>query len=89
MANKTIEMRTLRSIIRLYCQGTGTKAIGGMLGISRNTVRKYVLIFNTVGITLDEFCSKSDSELDLLFGASNYIKSNPRKEALCDVAGAL
>lgn len=82
MANKTIEMRTLRSIIRLYCQGTGTKAIGGMLGISRNTVRKYVLIFNSAGITLDEFCSKSDSELDLLFGTSADIKSNPRKESL-------
>lgn len=33
MPNKPIRMNKLRQIIRLYCQGTGTKRINGMLNL--------------------------------------------------------
>lgn len=67
MSNKPIKMNKLRQIIRLYCLGTGTKTIHGMLGTSRTTIKKYVRIWNSLCITHDEFNAKSDSELSVLF----------------------
>lgn len=67
MSNKPIKMNRLRQIIRLYCQGTGIKTIHGMVGISRNTIKKYVRVWHTLGITHEEFSAKSDSELAILF----------------------
>ncbi|MFV0310372.1 MAG: helix-turn-helix domain-containing protein, partial [Dysgonomonas sp.] len=50
MSNKTISMLKLRQVIRLYNQGKGTKAIAGMLFISRNTIKKYLHIFLSSGL---------------------------------------
>jgi len=66
MSNKPIKMNRLRQIIRLYCQGTGIKTIHGMVGISRNTIKKYVRVWHTLGITHEEFSAKGDSELAIL-----------------------
>ena len=41
MSNKTIEMFTIRQILRLYASGKGTKFISKSTGIARNTVKKY------------------------------------------------
>jgi len=38
-----------------------------MLGTSRNTIKKYVRIWHSLGISHEEFGSKSDSELSVLF----------------------
>jgi len=70
MSNTPIKMNKLRQIIRLYCQGTGTKTIHGMLGISRTTIKKYVRIWHELGLTHEEFNSKSDSELSILFNTT-------------------
>ncbi len=42
MSNKTIEMFTIRQILRLYSLGKGTKYISQSTGIARNTVKKYL-----------------------------------------------
>ncbi|WP_438268971.1 IS21 family transposase [Pedobacter polysacchareus] len=69
--------------MRLYCQGTGTKTIHGMVGTSRTTVKKYVHVWHKLGITHDEFNEKSDSELSVLFTtpAAKTINS-PRMQEL-------
>lgn len=67
MSNKPIRMNKLRQIIRLYCQGTGTKRIHGMLGTSRNTIKKYLHIWRGLKLSYEEFCAKSDGELSVLF----------------------
>jgi transposase len=67
MANKSISMQKLRQVIRLHVQGKGSKTISSMLGVSRNTIKKYLHIFHSSRIDYEEFCSKSDSELSLLF----------------------
>lgn len=61
MSNKPIKMNRLRQIIRLHCQGTGIKTIYGMVGISRNRIKKYVRVWHTLGMTYEEFGARSDS----------------------------
>ena len=75
-------MNKLRQIIRLYCQGTGTKTINGMVGSSRTTIKKYVRVWHRLGITHEEFSSKSDSELSVLFmtSAAKTVNSPRRQE---------
>ena len=69
MSNKPIQMQKLRQIIRLYCQGTGIKTIHNMIGTSRNTIKKYIRILGDLGLSYEEFSSKSDAELSHLFTA--------------------
>ena len=40
-------MQKLRQVLRFYSQGKGTKTISSIVGISRNTVKKYLQIFHT------------------------------------------
>ena len=47
MGNKKITMQKLRQVLRFYSQGKGTKTISSIVGISRNTVKKYLQIFHT------------------------------------------
>ena len=70
MSNKPIEMQKLRQIIRLYGQGKGIKTIQGMLGVSRNTIKKYLQIFTCSGISYDVFFEMSDHELSKMFEIS-------------------
>jgi len=67
MPNKSISMQKLRQVIRLHAQGKGSKTISHMLGLSRNTVKKYVQIFHGSEISYEDFCSKGDSDLASLF----------------------
>jgi transposase len=67
MSNKPIPMQKLKQVIRLYGQGKGTKSINSMLDISRNTIKKYLKIFHASGMSYEQFFSKSDHELSLLF----------------------
>jgi len=71
MSNKPILLHKLRQIIRLYCQGTGIKTIHGMIGISRNAIKKYIRIWYDSGFSYEAFSSKSDAELSFLFSVSS------------------
>jgi transposase len=83
MSNKPIKMNRLRQIIRLYCQGTGIKTIHGMVGISRNTIKKYVRVWHDLGMTHEEFGARSDSELAVLFTTPEAkVTSSPRMQVL-------
>lgn len=83
MSNKPIVMQKLRQIIRLYCQGTGIKTIHGMIGTSRNTIKKYIRIWEGLNISHEAFSKKSDAELASLFSASvSKPVDNDRRAAL-------
>lgn len=69
MSNTPIHMQKLRQIIRLYSLGNGIKTIHGMVGISRNTIKKYVKIWHSLDLSFEEFSTKSDAELSVLFMA--------------------
>ena len=65
--NKTIEMFTIRQILRLYVSLKGTKFISKSIGIARNTVKKYLYryVLSEKSIELTE--KMSDAEMSRLF----------------------
>ena len=67
MTNISISMNKLRIIIRLYCQGMGPRTISPLAQTSRNTIKKYLSIWNGLNMSYDEFRTKSDQELSDLF----------------------
>ncbi len=79
MSNKTISMLKLRQVIRLYNQGKGTKAIAGMLFISRNTIKKYLHIFLSSGLSYDAFSAMSDLELSQKFLVATHPEKSQRQ----------
>ena len=54
MGNKKITMQKLRQVLRFYSQGKGTKTISSIVGISRNTVKKYLQIFHTLHMDFED-----------------------------------
>lgn len=84
MANKTIEMNKIRLLLRLHAQGHGKKSISARTGIARNTVKKYLLRFVSLRLTLDQLDQLNDHELSLLFteGGQQAPLSSARYDAL-------
>lgn len=60
MSNKTIEMTTIRQILRLYASGRGTKYISHTTGVARNTVKKYLRRYAELHTTMEELEGLSD-----------------------------
>ncbi len=56
-----------RRILRLYLQGKSLRFISEYLGISRNTVTKYVHFFRACGVPFDDLLEFSDQQLDDLY----------------------
>jgi hypothetical protein len=52
MPNKPIDMYKIRQLIRLYADGRGSKFISSTTGIARNTVKKYLVQFVSLGLSL-------------------------------------
>ena len=67
MSNKPIDMFKIRQLLRLYADGRGTKFISRATGISPNTVKKYLLQFVALRLTIKEVESMSDKELAIGF----------------------
>ena len=71
MANKQIDMRKAKRIYKLYGEGASKRRISKELGISRNTVAKYIEFFKCYRLTpyevsemtLEEILSKLDPEM--------------------------
>ncbi|MFC2101106.1 IS21 family transposase [Bacteroidota bacterium] len=71
----------IKQILRLYTQGKSKKSISSQLGISRNTVKNYIAVYNKSKLTFDNISQLSDIELATLFEPT--IKEVPaRRQAL-------
>ena len=46
MANNQIEMRKVKKLFKLYTEGVSKRQISIQLGLSRNTVAKYIAFFS-------------------------------------------
>ncbi len=82
MANKQIIMGKVRQVLRLYIQGKSKLSISEQLGISRNTVKKYISEFLIHKITFDELDNLTDSDLDDLFGHKEEVEPDERYKQL-------
>jgi transposase len=84
MANKSISMRRVRQIIKLYNQGIGKKKIGTRLGMSKNTVKLYIETYYSLKITWDELSRLDDFELNKLFHPPRELILNDKVQQLYD-----
>jgi len=75
MSNKPIDMFKIRQLLRLCADGKGSKFISKATGISRNTVKKYLLQFVTLGLTIERVEAMSDRQL-----ATGFLIVKPRIE---------
>lgn len=67
MSNKTIEMITVRQILRLYASGRGTKYISRSTGVARNTVKKYLYRFVISQKSIAQIEAMSDAQMSRIF----------------------
>ena len=67
MANRSKTMGSIRQILMLKQAGKGIKHTSKALGISKNTVRKYLRQAASFNIELGELLKKSDEALSVLF----------------------
>jgi len=82
MANKTIHMTKVRQILRLHSEGSGSKEIHRLTGVSRNTVKRYIQQYTTEELTIPDVDLLSDYELDMRFAKLTDIRADPRLEHL-------
>lgn len=75
-------MSKVRSILRMYTEGVSKSSISERMGISRNTVKKYIRDFISLGLTVEKVNSINDSELESLFLTEDKKKEDPRYKAL-------
>jgi transposase len=73
MSNKTIEMFKIRQLLRLYASGRGTKYISQSTGLARNTVKKYLLVFVQLRITMEELNEMSDAQMSKIFFVKDVV----------------
>lgn len=62
-------MLQIKQLLRLYTEGVSKLKISARLGLSRNTVRKYIGLFHTYQLTYDDLSGLSVEEVEDLFDA--------------------
>lgn len=67
MANHKIDMLQIKQLLRLHSNGESKLSISNRLGLSRNTVRKYIGLFHAYQLTFDELSDLSIEEVEDLF----------------------
>ena len=84
MANRLIDMRKVRKVITLHHQGKSKVFISKYLSLSRNTVKKYIALYQLLNLTLEDINNKSDAELEDLFSNSKTQNLSPKLQAIYD-----
>ncbi len=80
MAN-TLDPMDLKQIITLHLDGVTNRQAGNVLGISRNTVNRYMQLFNASGHSLQDLLKMDTASLEKLFPGTTTIV-NPRYDQL-------
>jgi len=84
MANTPLDMQKIKQIFRLYTQGVSKREISKRLGISRNTVKKYISLLLKSEFTSDELKGLLLEDLRLLVSPEEEI-DNTRHKYLYDL----
>lgn len=71
MAGKIKTMSQIKQLLRMHKQGTGKKSIAKYLGISKNTVKSYLLKLEQLNTGIDQLLLLDDPELEKRFFAGN------------------
>jgi len=78
MANKLIDMSKVRKVIQLHHQGKAKQFISRYLSLSRNTVKKYIALYQVLSLTIDDVNKKSDAELEKIFSKETEEVLSPK-----------
>jgi len=80
MANKTIDMQKIQTVLRLYQCAYSLRAISRQTGIHRSVVKHYIDRFARSGLTLDDALQLQPYELnDLVYSAQDVAPTNKRQ----------
>ena len=82
MANKITDMNKIRKALKFHCNGKSKLFISDYLSLSRNTVKKYIALFETLEMSLEGLNEKTDAELERLFSQSTTTIIDPKLEEL-------
>ena len=82
MANKSISMSKIRQILRLYSQGHSNLSICRLTGVSRNTLKKYIIDYKGLNLNIIEVEELSDHELSELFTQFKPLNEQLSKRAI-------
>lgn len=69
-------MSRIRQVLRAYAAGSGTKTIANLFDLSRNTIKKYITIFNQSGLSLEEVLEMDDKQLYDFFQATKTVDNH-------------
>lgn len=82
MANKLTDMSKVRKVLQLHHQGKSKLFISKYLSQSRNTVKKYITLFQMLNLSIDFINTKSDAELEKLFSSKPPEILSPKLQAV-------
>lgn len=82
MANKLTDMSKIRKAIKFHCKGKSKLFISNYLSLSRNTVKKYISLYQLLEVSLEDIEQKTDAELENLFSQPTVEASNPKLKKL-------
>jgi transposase len=80
MAGKTKAMSQIKQLLRLHQQGDSIKHIARSLGISKNTVKSYLVKLSMGKLPLSDLLKLDDPVLEANFHVGNPAYKDPRFE---------
>lgn len=84
MANKLTDMSKVRKVIQLHHQGKSKLFISRYLSLSRNTVKKYIALYQLLNLSIEDINKKSDAGLEKLFSKNEDDVLSPKLQAVYD-----
>lgn len=84
MTAKKLSMSTVKQILRLHFQGKSKLEISRITGLSRNTVKKYILKSEECGFSQKQILGYEDEKVEELFNNSTKIEDGVRYQILKD-----
>jgi len=85
MANKPIIMIKVKQIMRYYAQGKSKSEISKLVRSSRNTVKRYIRIFHSEHLSVEQIEGMSDYQLSILFCMDEKKSPSPQVQQLFEL----
>lgn len=82
MANQQLDMSKVRKVLQLHEKESSKLFISRYLSLSRNTVKKYIALYQLLNLSMADINSRSDAELEELFSNNSTNELTPKLKAL-------